>query len=61
MITVATYLQHYLEQPYVVQGSDKVYLGPGLWCLWLPEVVQHLARLPSHPHPTGINSHFHPE
>ena len=61
MITVATYLQHYLEQPYVVQGSDEVYLGPGLQHSWLPEVAQHLARLPSHPHPIAINSHFHPE
>ena len=44
VITVATYLKHYLEQPYMVVGVPHVYFGMHICVTDLPDIVVFLVE-----------------
>ena len=44
VITVATYLKHYLEQPYMVVGVPHVYYGPNICVTDLPDIIAFLVE-----------------
>ncbi len=48
LITLATYLRHFLQLLYLIKNQKEIYLGPGIKGSTLPDVVKFLATYHLH-------------